>query len=109
MSIDVSDVAAKMLAAAKGVVGENWPATQKYFESETKIFAERFASIAKLRAEGAISKERAKSHIAFQKEAWETVLLTVAGLNQLLVEEALNAALKAVKKIVNTAVGFVLV
>jgi len=108
MSIDVTDVAAKMLAAAKSVVGTNWPATQQYFESETKIFAERFASIAKLRAEGAISEERAKSHIEFQKEAWETVLLAVVGLNQIMVERALNAALDAVKDIVNKAVGFVL-
>ena len=108
MSIDVSCIAEKMLAAAKEVVGKNWPTTQKYFESETKIFAERFLSIATLHAEGAISEERAKSHVEFQKEAWETVLLAVVGLNQLMVEEALNAALKAVKEIVNKAVGFVL-
>lgn len=108
MSIDVSDIAEKMLAAAKGVIGDNWPTTQKYFESEAKILAERFASIEKLRAEGAISEERAKSHVEFQKEAWETVLLAVVGLNQLMVEQALNAALKAVREIVNKAVGFAL-
>ena len=108
MSIDVSEIAEKMLAAAKGVIGDKWPTTQKYFESEAKIFAERFASIEKLRAEGAISEERAKSHVEFQKEAWETVLLAVVGLNQLMVEQALNAALKAVREIVNKAVGFAL-
>jgi hypothetical protein len=108
MSIDVSEVAEKMLAAAKEVVGTKWPGTKSYFESETKIFAERFVSIARLYAEGAISEERAKSHVDFQKEAWETVLLAVAGLNQLMVEEALNAALKAVKGVVNGTIGFAL-
>lgn len=109
MSINVDDVAKTMIEAAKGVVGEKWPVTQTYFESESKIFAERFASIAKLHAEGLISESRAKSHVKFQKEAWETVLLAVAGLNQIMVEQALNAALKAVNETVNTAVGFALI
>jgi len=109
MSLDVSAIAGQMLAAAKGVVGEKWPATQTYFDSETKIFAQRLASIAELRASGSISEERAKSHLQFQKEAWDTVLLAVEGLNQLMVEEALNAALDAVRAIVNKAIGFALI
>jgi hypothetical protein len=108
MSIDTSEVIEKMLSAAKGVFDERWPETREYAESEVKIFAERLATIAKLRAAGAISEKRARRHIEFQKEAWETVLLAVIGLNQLLIEEALNAALDAVKDIINTAVGFVL-
>jgi hypothetical protein len=108
MSLDVSAVTLAMLAAAKGVVGETWPATQTYFESEAKIFAERFTSIANLRAEGLITESRARRHVELQKEAWETVLLAVAGLNQIMVEEALNAALDAVTDVVNAAMGFAL-
>jgi Asp-tRNA(Asn)/Glu-tRNA(Gln) amidotransferase B subunit len=108
MTINTNDVAQKMIDAAKSVVGDKWPATQIYFESESKIFAERFASIAALLAEGAISQTRAQSHVEFQKEAWETVLLAVEGLNQIMVEQALNAALNAVSEVVNTAVGFAL-
>ncbi len=108
MTINTNDVARKMIAAVKSVVGDQWPATQSYFESESRIFAERFSSIAALRAEGLISESRAKSHVQFQKEAWETVLLAVAGLNQIMVEQALNAALNAVNEMVNKAVGFAL-
>lgn len=108
MSLNVNEVASKMVLAAKGVVGEQWPATQAYFESESRVFAERFASIARLRAQGLISESRARSHVRFQREAWETVLLAVAGLNQIMVEQALNAALNAVNEIVNKAVGFAL-
>lgn len=108
MSINTEQLIEKMLDAAKGVFEDKWPETKEYAESEVKIFAERFATIARLRAAGAISEKRAKNHVEFQKEAWETVLLAVAGLNQLLIEEALNAALAAVKDVVNTAVGFVL-
>jgi hypothetical protein len=108
MSIDTSEVFEKMVEAAKGVFDEKWPETKDYAESEAKIFAERFANIARLRLEGKITEKRAKLHLEFQKDAWETVLLAIDGLNQLLIEKALNAALDAVKDIVNTAVGFVL-
>ena len=108
MSLDVEAIGKDMLAAAKGVVGDQWPTTRKYFQSETKIFAERLASIAKLRKAGLISEDRARAHLAFQKDAWETVLLAVAGLTQLMLEAALNAALKVVRDIINKAVGFAL-
>lgn len=108
MSLDVDDVAQKMIQAAQGVVGEKWPATHAYFESESRIFAERFASIARLRDQGLISESRARRHVRFQKEAWETVLLAVLGLNRLMVEQALNAAFEAVNDVVNAAVGFAL-
>ncbi len=109
MSLDVQDVASKMIEAAKGVVGEKWPVTSAYFVSESRMFAERFAAIARMRAEGVISEERARSHVAFQKDAWETVLVAAYGLTQLMVEQALNAALDAVRDVVNAAVGFALI
>lgn len=108
MNINVNDITIKMISAAKSVVGDKWSVTQSYFESESRIFAERFASIANLRDGGLISESRAKKHVKFQKEAWETVLLAVVGLNQIMVEQALNAALAAVSDIVNKAVGFAL-
>jgi hypothetical protein len=108
MSLNIDEIAQQMLGAAKGVVAEKWPSTQKYLESETKIFAQRLASIEQMRLAGVISESRAKLHVEFQKEAWETVLLAVEGMSQLLVEQALNAALKAVQEVVNKAVGFAL-
>jgi hypothetical protein len=108
MSLNVDDIAQKMLGAAKGVVADKWPTTQKYLESETKMFAQRLASIEQMKLAGVISENRAKLHVEFQKEAWETVLLAVEGMTQLLVEQALNAALNVVKDIVNKAIGFAL-
>jgi hypothetical protein len=106
--LDVEATGKKMLEAAKVVVGDKWPKTKAYFESESKILAQRLASVARLRVDGKISEQRAKDLVAFQLEAFETVLLAVEGLNQLLLEEALNAALKVVKDAVNTAAGFAL-
>ena len=108
MSIDTSEIFNKMVGAAKGVFDEKWPETKDYAESEVRVFAERFATIARLRAAGQITEKRAKLHVEFQKDAWETVLLAVQGLTLIMIEQALNAALDAVKEIVNTAVGFIL-
>lgn len=108
MAIDVQDLVVKMMAAAQGVLSDQWPKIKDSVASETKIFAERIVTIERLRLSGNISEDRAKSHIAFQKEAWETFLLCVEGLSQLMVEKALNAALNAVKDTVNTALKFAL-
>lgn len=108
MKLDIDAISKQMIEAAKGVVKDKWPVTKSYFESESKAYAARLATIVKLRKEGLISEERAKQHVAFQTNAWETVLLSVEGLNQLLVEEALNAATKAIRDVVNKAIGFAL-
>jgi Asp-tRNA(Asn)/Glu-tRNA(Gln) amidotransferase B subunit len=108
MSLDVDVIASDMISAAKGVVSDKWPATRAYFESESKMYAQRLASIAKMYADGLISEKRAKEHIALQNEAWETTLLAVNGLSQLLIEEALNAAIKVIQDAVNKALGFAL-
>lgn len=108
MSLDVEAIGKQMIAAAQGVVKDKWPTTKSYFESESKIYAARLASIVKMRKDGLISDDRAKQHVAFQTTAWETVLLAVEGLNQLLVEQALNAALAVIRDTVNKAIGFAL-
>jgi hypothetical protein len=106
MALDAQDIITTMMAAAQKVLSKEWPKIQDSVASETKIFAERLVTIERLRLAGTISESRAKSHIEFQKESWETFLLSAEGLSQLMVEEALNAALNAVKDIVNTALKF---
>jgi hypothetical protein len=81
---------------------------QTYVESEAQIYAQRVASVAKLYADGIITKERAKKHLAMQKEAWETTLICVSGLSQLMIEAALNAAIKVIQGTVNKTIGFAL-
>lgn len=108
MSLDIEAIGKQMIEAAQGVVKEKWPATKSYFESESRAYAARLATIVQLKKDGLISEERAKQHVAFQTEAWETVLLAVEGLNQLIVEQALNAAIKVIRDTVNTTIGFAL-
>lgn len=108
MSLDVDAIAQAMIDAAKKVVDNQWPTTRDYFESESKMYAQRLASIAKMYADGMISEGRAKEHVDFQNEAWHTTLEAVKGLSQIMVEQALNAAIGVIRDVVNRAIGFAL-
>jgi len=44
-----------------------------------------------------------------QKNTTRAVMLAVEGMGLVLIEEAINAALKAVKDVVNAALGFALI
>ncbi len=59
----------------------------------------------KLKLEGKITKE-AQLHIEIQKGAFRTVLMSIKGLGLIAVENTINAALGAVAKTVNKAIGW---
>ncbi len=106
MSLDVHFLATKMLSATEKIVETNWAITRKYFEFETKIFAEGLIGIVKQRAAGTLCEEGARKYIEGQKLAWKTVLISVICLSLPIIEQALDAALNAVRWIINPAVGF---
>jgi 23S rRNA pseudoU1915 N3-methylase RlmH len=108
MAIRVAQLAKSMYTAAKDVLEEKAPEIKDYAKSEFKKIAESIAMIARLRVKGKITEEQARIHLEIQKNASRTVLLTVEGLGILAVEQAINAALGAVRDTVNTAVGFAL-
>mgnify|MGYP000255315524 CR=1 FL=1 len=108
MSLDINVLAKDILTAAKGVFNDKWPGVQNYVESEAQMYAQRLASVAKLYADGHITEERARKHLAMQKEAWETTLISVTGLSQLMIEAALNAAINVIRGAVNRTIGFAL-
>jgi hypothetical protein len=106
MSLDVHFLAAKMLSATEKSVETNWPITRKYFEFEIEIFAAGLIDIVKQHAAGTLCEERARKYVEGQKLAWKTVLIAVVYLSLPIIEQALDAALGAVRWIINPAVGF---
>lgn len=104
--VNVEELAAKMLEAAKNVFSSKWPEAKDYAESEFKKIAESVAFIEAQCALGVMNKEKAKLHLNMQKNASKMMLLCLEGLGLLTVEKAINAALAAVKDTVNTALGF---
>lgn len=104
----VAELVASMLNAAKGSLGKDWPKARDFAESELPKLARSLADIGGLLAQGKITEVEARSLLEIHKNTTRTVLLTVKGLGLLAVENAINAALGAVKDAVNGAVGLAL-
>ncbi len=109
MSLKVRELTKAMLAAAKGELVDSWPEVKEYAAAEAKKTAQTLVMIEKLSLQGKITKQQAKIHLRMQKNSALAVLLTLEGLGILAVENAINAALKAIQDSVNTAVGFALI
>lgn len=106
MSLDVANLKYEMLRGAKATVAEKWPAISTYAEEEFAKIAQNLVDIERMLAEGKISEKKARMQIQMQKNAAESVLLAVEGMTVLVIEELINAALGAIKGIVNKATGF---
>lgn len=108
MSLNIQDLLGPMLDAAKTVVGKQWPNIQNYVETEMKKIGEKILEIEKMKLEGTTTEERAKLLLDIQMNASKTVLLTVQGMTKIMAEQAINAALGAIRDVVNKATGFAL-
>ena len=108
MSLNLEQLAAAMVNAAKGQITDNWPQIKDYAEQEAKKLAENFVLIEKQKLTNQLSDEQAELMHQMQKNASKAVLLSVQGMTTLMAEQALNAALDAVKTTVNTALNFTL-
>ena len=102
-----------MFDAAKTSLQQNvkskWPKVRDLTSSSLKEIAQNMITIKELTDAGAITQEQAKLKMSLQKNAFQTMLLTEKGMGLLIVEDALNSALNAVRKVVNTSVGFLLI
>lgn len=107
--LDIAQTLKDMASAASGVLKNKWPDAKSFAETEFQKIAQTIVSIGEQRAAGTINNQQAELLLDMQKNASRAVLLTIEGLGILAVEEAINAALGAVSKAVNTAVGFVLI
>jgi hypothetical protein len=103
---DVDAVLKSMAAAAAGVLQTKWPKVKTFAETEFEKIAQTVVSIGDGIAAGTITKEQAPILLDMQKNASRAVLAAVEGMTLVAAEQAVNAALGAVKTAVNTFVGF---
>ena len=104
--IDTEALLKSMLAAAKGVLAKKWPKVKDYATSEFKKIGESIRFIAQQVAAGKMGKEEAQLQLSIQQHASRAALLAVEGLGLVAAEQAINAALAAVKTTVNAALPF---
>jgi hypothetical protein len=108
MALNIQDLLGPMLDAAKTVVGVQWPNIQNYAEKEMKEIGQKILDIEQMKLQGSTTDDKAKLLLEIQLNASKTVLLTVQGMTKIMAEQAINAALGAIRDVVNKATGFAL-
>ncbi len=106
--LDTAVLLNQMLGAAKSVLKDKWPQVKSYAEMESKKMLETVAEIQRMRLTGEIDEEQARLLMDMQKHAARAVLLATEIMGLAAAEQAINAALGAVRDTVNKAVGFIL-
>jgi predicted deacylase len=106
MALDVRTLIDPMLAAIKPVVGKGWSDVRDYAEGEAEKMALTLAKITDLRTSGKIDEQQAQALLEMQKHSMRMVLLTVEGIGLITAQNAINAALGAVRTVVNSSIGF---
>jgi hypothetical protein len=105
MALKVSEVFGPMLAAAKESLSVDWPKVKDFAKPELKQLAQSLVNITRLLANGNVNKQQAKALLQIHKNTTAMVFLAIEGLGIIAVENAINAALKAVGDVVNSAAG----
>lgn len=108
MSINVEDILIPMVNAAKDSFEKNWPEIKDFAIPELNKIAIEIVSIEFLVKSGRVTEGAASVLLDMQINASRAILLALKGMSLLMVEQAINASLKAIEDIVNQAFGFTL-
>lgn len=109
MALDVEKLVKDMTDGAAKELARKWPKARAFAEPQLRRLADELARIEALRAVAKITPEDAQDQIELQKEAFRSVMSTVEGIAELVVERTLNAALAAIRAPVEKILGFPLV
>jgi hypothetical protein len=105
-SLDPGELVRAMLAAARERLGDHWADVKDYAETAVRNLVQTMRMIERLDREGRVTRRQARLLLEIQKNTARTVLLTIEGLGVLTAEQALDAALGAVKDAVNRTIGW---
>ena len=106
--LNVTELIHQMLAAAAAVAGKEWPAIRDYAEIEFSGLVYTAAYVGEKTLTGDISREDAVNLMEMQKNRRRAVLLSIQGQSEVMLESAINAALKVARSGINVALGFAL-
>ncbi|NVJ61474.1 MAG: hypothetical protein HWE27_13845 [Gammaproteobacteria bacterium] len=106
---DIQNLIAKIGVAVKDSLGDKWAEAKTFADSEAKKFAQNIAEIAFWKETGQITEEQAKVLMRMHQRSMKMVLTTLEGISLVMAERAMNAALDAIRGLVNGLVGFELI
>lgn len=104
--VDSNVVMEAMLKAASSALMKKWPQARDYAGHEFQKFLLQIRHIENLKEQGKITEEEARFLAGLQQNAMKSVLLTIEGLGMLAVESAVNAAVGAVRDLLNASIGW---
>ncbi len=105
-ALSVSNLFPPMFAAAKDIAGGAWAEIRATIKIEFKAVAKRIKEIGKAIANGEITASTAKLLIKMVRNNVISAIALVTNQVLITAEKLVNAALKVIKGVVNTAIGF---
>jgi hypothetical protein len=107
--LDIATLLESMGTAAAGVLQSKWPAVRSFATTEFQKIAQTITSIGAQVASGEITTDEAAILLDMQQNASRAVIASLEGMTLIAAEQAVNAALAAIKGVVNSALGFALI
>lgn len=106
MTFNLETLTKSMLDGAREAVSDRWPQLRALAEVEMRKLAQTLIDVHQLLEAGDIDDKRARVIVRIQQNTARSVLCTVRGLGVLAAEQATEAAVAAVARLVNAAVKF---
>ncbi len=106
MAISAESILKDMLDAARGVFGRKWKKVAPIAKEQFRLLA---AILVKIEADwmsGKIGEDEAKELFEMHKLAVKGTIAAIEGIMTAIAEAAINAALEAIRKAVNSALGW---
>ena len=106
MALNIEQLVAAIVGAVKPVLQKDWQEAEPFAKTEAAKIAHTLANIADLRASGQINDAQAQALLEMQKQASQAVFTAVEGIGVIAAQNAINAALAAVRTAVNDLLPF---
>lgn len=104
--IDIGNLFSSMFAAAKDATGDDWQSLVDHAEGELRRLAELAARIEAQHLVGDLTDEEATALLEGARIAARIALRSAAGVQRVIAEKAINAAVGVLRETLNSAVGF---
>jgi hypothetical protein len=109
MALDSDQLLKAMLEAAKNSLGNNWQLAATTAKDRFQGLAQILVDIETDKLNGDLTESEAQENLEMHQNAVQGALQSLQGIGKLMAQAAINAAMAAVKDIVNKAIGWTLI
>jgi hypothetical protein len=106
MKLDINEILADMLNAMKGTMKDDWEVVKKAANNFMQTKKDRLELLANMRLSGDISEEFFEKRVVDEQEILISELHSIAIVNKVMAQNAVNAAFKVLESVISTALKF---